>query len=356
MSSEPQRPSPAPRVVRLDLPFDAGFDAAFPPAPDGAVLRVCAMAWPPAQIDGALASAHVYQASSAKDELPPRWQVNAALLARCPDLLCVSTYGAGYDTVDVAACTRAGVAVVNQTGSNADSVAEHTLGLVLGLSKCIAACDRRLRGGEGFARHAYSGVELRGRTLGLVGIGHAGTRVAALAAAFGMQAIAHDPYVADDEVLRRGARPVPMNALLREADVVSLHCPLDASTAGMFGAAQFAALKQGCLFISTARGGIHDEAALADALRSGHLGGAGLDVWQAEPPPSSHPLLALDNVLATYHIAGVTLEARRRMAAMAAQQVLGLLAGNRPPRLVNPEVWPHFAQRFEELLGRTLRD
>lgn len=350
------------QVLRLDLPFDPGFDHAFEAAPPGvAALHVQRMrdaAHPhgdlPSQVDAALAASHFYQVSSAKDELPIRWQVHTALLKRCPSLLCVSTYGAGYDTVDVDACTHAGVAVVNQAGSNADSVAEHTLGLLLGLSKKIAACDRKLRRGEPFSRHSLTGVELRGRTLGLVGIGHAGMRVAALAAAFGMEVIAHDPYLSDDAIRARGARPVSLAGVLAAADAVSLHCPLDADTTGMIDAQAFAAMRPGCLFLSTARGGIHDEAALVQALRTGHLGGAGLDVWTTEPPPANHPLLAMDNVLGTYHIAGVTHEARRRMATMAATQILDLLAGKRPARLVNPAVWPHFAKRFEELLCRRM--
>lgn len=302
-------------------------------------------------IDAALFASHVYHVSSAKDEPPVRWHVRDGLLARCPTLLCVSTYGAGYDTVYIDACTRAGLAVVNQSGSNADSVAEHTMGLLLGLSKQLVVCDRKLRSGEPFARHSLTGVELRGRTLGLVGIGHAGTRVAALAAAFGMTVIAHDPLIDDDAIRRRGARPVSLATLLDTADAVSLHCPLDCRTEGLIGARAFAAMRPGALFISTARGGIHDEVALTEALRSGHLGGAGPDVWATEPPPPHHPLLTLDSVLAAYHLAGVTHEARRRIASMAAAQILDLLAGKRPPRLVNPDVWPSFANRCEVLLG-----
>lgn len=134
--------------------------------------------------------------------------------------------------------------------------------------------------------------------------------------------------------------------------MVSLHCPLDERTRSLMGAPEFARMKAGALFITTARGGIHDEAALFAALKSGHLGGAGLDVWAVEPPVANHPLLGRDNVLATAHTAGVTHGSRRQMATMAASQIVALAGGARPPRLVNPEVWPLYAQRFERALGR----
>ena len=340
------------RVVRLDLPLDAvSFDTLVrsDPSVDLEVAPVTGDGNPAWQ---ALSRAHVYHISSARDDLPLQWFAADALLTRCPELLTVSTYGAGYDTVDVEACTRAGVAVMNQAGSNAGAVAEHTLGLMLGLSKRIAESDRRLRRGERFTRVDAMGFDLSGRTLGVVGIGHAGGRVLQLAKAFGMTVLATDPFVDPREIARRGAEPVSLPELLRRADVVSLHCPLDAGTRGMIGAHEFATMKKGTLFITTARGHIHDEAALEQALRSGHLGGAGLDVWSVEPPPADHPLLTLDNVLASHHTAGVTVDSRRQMATMAATQILQVAQGGRPPRLVNPEVWPAYASRFESVTGR----
>lgn len=339
-------------VVRLDLPLDgASFDAiiAAEPKIDLLVRPACgddSAAWQ------ALSRAHVYHVSSARDDMPEAWFVAAPLLDRCPDLLAVSSYGAGYDTVDVDACTQAGVAVMNQAGSNAGAVAEHTLGLILGLSKRIAESDRRLRRGERFTRQDAIGFDLNGRTLGLVGLGHAGSRTARLACAFGMTVVASDPFVTPEEIACRGAEAVPLEELLRRSDVVSLHCPLNAQTSGLIGAAAFASMKAGALFITTARGGIHDEAALFAALSSRHLGGAGLDVWQVEPPAGNHPLLEFDNVLATLHTAGVTHDSRRQMASMAASQIVALAGGARPPRLVNPEVWPVYLQRFQKVLGR----
>jgi D-3-phosphoglycerate dehydrogenase / 2-oxoglutarate reductase len=332
------------RVVRADLWTDPSFDEHVRQR-EGATLDVFQCRGPEAAAWAVLSKANVYHVSAAKDELPRQWWVDAALLQRCPDLLCVSSKGAGYDTVDVAACTRAGVAVVNQAGGNAASVAEHTFGLLLGVSRRMLECDRRLRREHGFSREDVMGHEIRGKTIGLVGIGHVGTRVAALARAFGMAVLATDPLLDPAEIARRGASAVPLDELLSRSDVVSLHCPRDAGTLKMIDARAFARMKRGAIFITTARGGIHDEAALAAALQSGHLAGAGIDVWDREPPPLDHPLLAMDNVFATFHTAGVTHEARRNMATIAAEQVLGLLHGERPPRLVNPEVWPAFLER-----------
>ena len=194
------------KVVRADLWIDAAFDQRLKTERDIS-LAVFAVRGSPQQAWAALAGAHVYHVSAAKDELPREWHAGAALLERCPEMICVSSAGAGYDTVDVPACTAAGVAVVNQAGGNAASVAEHTLGLMLGLSRRMLECDRRMRRETGFSREEVMGHELQDKTLGLVGIGHAGTRVASLARAFGMKVIATDPHLSAAEVLRRGDRP-----------------------------------------------------------------------------------------------------------------------------------------------------
>ena len=298
-----------------------------------------------------LERAHAYQVSAAKDELPRPWFVTEALLARCPNLLVASSGGAGYDTIDVAACTRAGVLVVNQAGGNAQSVAEHTSGLILDLAHRISESDRRLRRERGFTREDLMGFEVSGKVLGLVGIGHIGKRVAKLARAFDMQVLAVDPYLTEEEIRRRGATSLSFKELLERSDVVSLHCPRYKDTLKMMDAAAFARMKKGALFVTTARGGIHDEEALLAALVSGHLRGAGLDVWEKEPPPLEHSLLQQPNVVATYHTAGVTREARRNIAAYAAEQIVSILKGGRPPRLINPEVWPAYTRRFEAIMG-----
>jgi D-3-phosphoglycerate dehydrogenase / 2-oxoglutarate reductase len=337
-------------VVRPDTWLHAVFDERLAKEPD-----IESVIWkreaPEADGWAALARGHVYQCSSAKDELPKRWFVTTELLERAPNLVAVSASGAGYDTIDVKACTAAGIAVVNQAGGNANSVAEHAIGLMLGVMKKITECDRRMHAARGWPREDMMGHELSGKTLGIVGIGHVGTRVAKLADAFGMQVLAYDPYVKPEEIGKRGATPVTLDEMLGRADIVTVHCPRAQDTIGMLGAAQFGRMKPGAVLINTARGGIHNEGALHWALKSGHLAGAGLDVWEVEPPPLDHPLLKIETVIATHHTAGVTHEARRNMAGIAAEQIVTLLRGKRPPRLVNPEVWPAYQNRFERILG-----
>src|SRR6478609_5189785 len=205
------------RVVRTDLWIDPAFDAGLKDQP-GVSLAVFPARGNPAAAWDLLAGAHVYHVSAAKDELPPEWFARAELLARCPQLLCVSSSGAGYDTVDVAACTAAGVAVVNQAGGNAPSVAEHAIGLMLGVSRRMVESDRRMRRERGFSREDVMGHEISGKTLGLVGIGHTGSRVAHLAKAFGMQVLATDPLLSAEEIARRGAKSVSLPELLAQSD------------------------------------------------------------------------------------------------------------------------------------------
>jgi D-3-phosphoglycerate dehydrogenase len=344
-------PSTTLRVARGDYWIDPTFDARLGQEPSVS-LQVFPVRGDPAAGLDALAAAHVYQISAAKDDLPRQWFASEDLLAKCPHLLCVSSTGAGFDTVDVAACTARGILVLSQVGGNADSVAEHALAMMISVSHRLVESDRRMRREHGFAREDVMGHEIRGRTLGLVGIGNVGRRVAKLAKAFGMEVLATDPFVPAEEVAARGATAVSLDDLLARSDFVSLHCPRDAGTLKMMDAGAFARMKKGAIFITTARGGIHDEQALVQALQSGHLAGAGIDVWDREPPPLDHPLLAMDNVFATFHTAGVTHEARRNVAGMAADQLLGLfLRGEHPPRLANPGALPRFDERRRQLLG-----
>ena len=205
----------------------------------------------------------------------------------------MSSNGAGYDTVDVKACTEAGVLVVNQSGGNRHSVAEHVLAMLLTLSKRIIETDRVMRREDGMNRNTYIGNEAHGKTIGIVGLGNVGSRVAELCRGlFAMPVLAYDPYLSAEEVARRGARKVELDTLMAEADFVSVNCPLTEETRGMIGAKQFARMKPTAFFINTARGFIHDEKALEELLKAKKIAGAGLDVWDKEPPPTNHPLLS----------------------------------------------------------------
>jgi len=252
----------------------------------------------------------------------------------------------------VDACTAAGVIVCHQSGTNKEAVAEHALGMMLALSKRMAQADKALRRGAAPDRFALTGRDLRGKVLGIVGLGQIGTRLVELCAPLGMTVLACDPYLTAAEAAARGARQVTLDELLERADVVTVHVPRNAETFGMFGARQFARMKPTAYFLQTARGGIHDEAALVTALEGGLIAGAGIDVFLAEPPPADHPLLRFENVVATPHIAGITEEALHDMALGAAEQWIAIFRGEVPPRLVNPEAWPRYAARFREAFGR----
>jgi D-3-phosphoglycerate dehydrogenase len=299
-----------------------------------------------------LSSCHGYYAMASRDELPRHMHVTAALLAQLPHLLMAASTGAGYDTCDPDACTAAGVALVNQAGGNAEGVAEHAVGLMLGCLKRVPEAHAAMKAGTAQNRGALMGRELRGRVVGLVGCGHVGRRVAEIVrAAFGCRVLAVDPFLDAGTIAARGAEKVEMPQLLAEADVISLHCPLTPATRALIGRDAFAAMKPGVVFVTTARGSIHDEDALLDALNSGKVASAGLDVWEQEPPPPSHPLLHHPAVMASQHTAGVTHESRANITRIAALAFSELAAGRMPPRIVNPEVKPRFAQRVEAALG-----
>lgn len=307
---------------------------------------------PEADVAPVLAAAHAYQIDSARAGIPEKYWAGDGLLAKSPNLLLVSTSGAGFDTVDVAACTRAGVLVVNQSGANRQAVAEHALGLIINVSKHITATDRVMRQSADIDREIYIGDEVAGKTLGVVGIGNTGRTLTKLCVAgLGMPVLAYDPYVDAATIESYGATKVEFDELLARADYVSVHCPRTSDSQNLFDAAAFAKMKPSAYFISTARGGIHDEAALYDALVGGQIKAAGLDVWDPEPPAPDHPLLSLDNVTASPHTAGLTFTARESLGRWAAEQLIDVLNGKRPPRLINPDVWPVFQERYEKLLG-----
>lgn len=298
----------------------------------------------------AFSKAHVYQARSTRSELPRQFWPDAALLARCPNLLAVSTNGSGTDTVDIDACTDAGVLVVNQAGGNKQGVAEHAIGMMLCLSKKIVQADKAMRKVPDLQREAYMGNDSYGKTLGIVGIGQVGTHVAKMAAGLlNMRVLAYDPLLSDAQISERGAEPCTLDALLSTSDFVSVHCPRTQDSEGMLNASAFAKMKPSAYFITTARGGIHDEAALTKALHNQQLAGAGLDVWEDEPPALDHPLLGFDNVLVSPHTAGVTHESRENTVRGTVEQIDAIARGEQPSRLKNPEVWDRYCERRSKL-------
>src|SRR5438477_10166341 len=246
-----------------------------------------------------VSGAHAYQIGAARDELARHFHADKDLLKRTPNLLIVSSNGAGFDPVDVDACTEAGVLVVNQSGGNANSVAEHALGMMITLSRRILESDRVLRHEGNVNRNALIGNEVKGKTIGIIGIGNVGRRIAALCKGLlHMKVLAYDPYLSAEEIAARGGEKVELDDLLRASDFVSISCPLNKGSRRMIGAREFALMQPHAFFVTTARGFIHDEEALYDVLKEKRIAGAGLDVWDKEPPPPEHPLLQFDNVLA----------------------------------------------------------
>lgn len=293
-----------------------------------------------------IAECDAYYIRSTTDETDPALHVDGAFLARVPRLLAVVSYGAGFDTVDVPACTAHGVGVFAQVGGNAQAVAEHALGFILAALKRMPEAGAAIRDGTAADRDRYMGRELFGKTVGIVGLGHTGGRLASLLAPFECEVLAADPYIDAETCAARGAAKTDLADLLARSDVVSLHCPRNAETIGMISADALGLMRPGAVLVSTARGGIHDEDAVLAALESGRLAGAALDVWQREPPAPTHPLLAHPAVLATSHTAGVTHEGRARVGTMSAEVLAVAARGTVPPRLVNEAVRDVLAQRL----------
>lgn len=299
-----------------------------------------------------LAGAHAFQIGSARDELAKKYHADRDLLRRTQSLLIVSTNGAGYDTVNLAACTDAGVLVVNQAGGNKEPVAEHALAMMLNLTKRITETDRVMRREKDMNRNLFIGNDLRYKTVGIIGLGNVGKRLAELCRGlFSMRVLSYDPYVSAEVTTKHGVEKVSLDELMRQADFVSINCPLTDESRGMVGAKQYALMKPSAYFVTTARGSIHDEKALEEALRARKIAGAGLDVWEKEPPPLDHPLMQFDNVLVSPHTAGVTREGRENMGRFAAEQMIAALDGKPVERVLNPEVWPRYAARFKETFG-----
>ena len=268
-----------------------------------------------------------------------------SLMMALPKLKVVGRHGAGLDIVDIPAATRLGVAVVHAPGSHAQAVAEHALMLMLVCVKRTLLIDKATRAGDWAARGGGN-TELHGKTLGIVGVGNIGRRVAKFAGAIGMKVLAYDKYVPADEIRRRGAEPVEsLDALLPQVDVLTCHTPLTDETRAMINDKTLALMKKGAVYVNTSRGPVQQERALFEALTRGHLGAAGIDVFEEEPTSMDNPLFNLPNVVVSSHVAGVTQEARRQTSTQVAAEMLRVLRGEKPDVLVNPDVWPRLGRR-----------
>ena len=256
------------------------------------------------------------------------------LAAAAPRLSVVGVASVGTDRIDLAAATHAGVMVVNAPTGNTVAAAEHTMALMLALLRRIPSADASVRRGE-WERARYVGAELRHRTLGIIGLGKIGKALARRAAAFEMRVIAHDPFLTADQATEHSARLVGLPELLTRADVISVHVPLTPKTRGLIGVAQIEAMKPGAVLLNVARGGLVDESALAAALRSGHLGGAAVDVFSAEPMAADNPLRDAPSTILTPHLGASTAEAQDRVGVEMADQLLLALSGVTPPYAVN---------------------
>ena len=284
-------------------------------------------------------------------------QVDAELIAAGSKLVVIGRAGVGVDNVDLEAATRAGITVVNAPTGNTIAAAEHTLALLYGVARRTAAADASVRRGE-WKRSQFTGLELRGRTLGIVGLGKIGQAIADRARAMEMVVLGVDPYVSVEQAANHGVELVDFDTMLARADIVTVHVPLTRATKGLIGRAAIARLKPGAIVLNVARGGIVDEAAVAEALVSGHLAGAGIDVFDAEPPKDS-PLLTAPNTLLTPHLGASTAEAQVLVAEEVAEQVLDVLEGRSARYAVNaPLLTPETARAIgpylplAEVLGK----
>lgn len=239
----------------------------------------------------------------------------------------VGRAGVGLDNVDVDACTARGILVINAPTANIMSATEHTMAMLLALCRNIPEAHASVKRGE-WTRPKFMGIELSGKTLGVIGLGRIGSRVTVRARAFGMQVVGYDPYIAPTAFERVGAQQVSLEELLAQSDVITVHTPLTDETRGMIGSNEIARMKDGVVLVNVARGGIYEEKALGDALNSGKVSGAAVDVFADEPPGKDHPLLNAKHIILSPHIGANTIEAQDRVAVQTAEMVVEALRGS----------------------------
>ena len=333
------------RVVVADRVADSGLKL-LAETPEIEVVSVAGK--PKDEVDRALAGAHALIVRS-------ETRVTADLLARAPHLRIVARAGTGVDTIDVHAATRRGIAVMNAPGANTVSAGEHALGLLLALVRRIPEAAAAMRRGD-WDRKKFEGTELRGKTMGVVGLGRIGGHVAQLARAFGMSVVAHDPYLLPERAVELSVKLLPLEDLLRAADVVTLHVALTDQTHHLINAERLRLMKPTAVLINTARGELVDEAALAEAVREKRIGGAAIDVFAVEPLPADSALRALDRVLLTPHLAASTAEAQERVAVEICTAVRdALVAGDLSFAINVPGIGGDVLKRLTPLLDLARR-
>jgi D-3-phosphoglycerate dehydrogenase len=267
--------------------------------------------------------------------------VTRQLMENSPRLMIVARHGVGYDSVDLKAATDLGIVVTNTPGVNSDAVAEFTFGLLLAYIRQIPHSWELMRGGGWRKPQNLEAVDIRGKTLGIIGLGRIGSRVSKIGNAFGLKVLACDPYITEKDFKNAGAQPVSREEAIRQADYLTLHTPLSDETRKMIGAKELSMMKKSALLINTSRGEVVDEDALIEAANKGTIAGAALDVFKDEPPKdmriASHP-----RILVTAHLAGLTQEAMYRTFIAAATQVVHALKGEKPPFALNEPKNPRY--------------
>jgi D-3-phosphoglycerate dehydrogenase len=269
-------------------------------------------------------------------------ELNGEMIRSAEHLKIISKHGVGFDNIDVPAATERKMPVTITPGANSDAVAEHALAMMFSLARNIRPADTDLKEQRFKKKQDYIGIELRGKTVGIIGLGRIGSRVALKCSqAFTMRVLTYDPFISPEYASRFGAEWIDnLETILTTADFVTFHCPLSHLTEYMIDAAQLKMMKKTAFIINTARGGIINESTLFEALKENWIGGAALDVFVKEPArPHENPLLSLDNVLVTPHLAGSTKESGIKMATMAAEEIVRVLRGEKPKNPINPEIY-----------------
>lgn len=256
-------------------------------------------------------------------------RINAEVIAASPKLKVIAKHGVGVDNVDIAAAAKLGIPVLRAMGSNSRAVAEHTIALALSLIKEVLPLDRAVKRGE-WPKPTFTGKDVLGATIGLIGYGGIGRETARMAEALGMEVVVHDPFAPEAAEADGFVSIGDIDAMLPSVDVLSIHCPLTATTRNLIDARRLGLMKKSAVLVNTARGGIINEADLAQALAGGTIAGAALDSFATEPPPADSPLWTLETLIATPHIGGVTYGSADAMAVIAARHIISVLDGNPP--------------------------